>query len=378
MPTFRINFSARSSLNTPTADKPQSKLWYMDSAWWALLPDSSGPGLWQRTEVGWRRRTEINKRLNGMPGRADVWYENRKATAVGVSDSALYVYQIVRRRSSSARWRVSYSRSLAIPQKNPKIETATIARDSKGVWWVAADVGEKAMYIWSSKDGLRWTTPVLIAEGMAADDICNIVALKNTVMVIWSDQNAEAVYCREHKDGDPIEQWSVVQVIEAGNSTADDHINAAKSADGTLWVNTKNEVDSIGLPNLVLRVRKPDGTWRNFPYGMLSKESGPSRPVVITTPYPDVILSGYTVYDHTHKKRYADRVVFGSIDTSSADVMVRQVAVIVPDTSLQVMVNNITGPKTVFPSQGPWIILASDNKGNIYEADLRPYFDKPQ
>lgn len=377
-PTFQVKFAGPSVMSTPTADKPQSKLWFMDSCWWVLLPDSVGPTLWQRTDKGWKERTEVSKRLKGKPGRADVWYENRVVTAVGVSADGLYIYRLTPGRSSSANWRARVLSRLNIPRENPEIETATIVRDAAGLWWVAADAGGGTVYVWSSEDAIHWSDGLLIGEGMAEDDICSISALKESVIVIWSDQKREAVYCREHINGQPAGNWSGIRVIEAGNKTADDHINTALSADGTLWVNTKNEVDSAGFPNLVLRVLAPGGEWRNFPYQQLDQEAGPSRPVVITTNHPDVVLGGYTVYDRKNKKRYADRIRFGIIDTTSADILVKQTDVIVPDTSLQIMINNITGPKAAFPSGGPWIILASDRKGNIYEADLKPFFDKPR
>lgn len=34
---------------------------------------------------------------------------------------------------------------------------------------------------------------------------------------------------------------------------------------------------------------------------------------------------------------------------------------------------NVTGPKFPFPANGPWIILASDSEGRVYEADLRNF-----
>ena len=49
-PAFQVDYPA------PTADKPQSKLWFMDGCWWALLPRATGPSLWQRTETGWLAR----------------------------------------------------------------------------------------------------------------------------------------------------------------------------------------------------------------------------------------------------------------------------------------------------------------------------------
>lgn len=375
-PTFQVPFSQRSVLSTPTADKPQSKLWFMDSCWWTLLPDSSGATLWQRTDSGWKERKEVRKKLKSKPGRTDIWFENRKVTAVGVSDSSLYIYRLVPGRSSTANWNTRILSSLKIPQKNPKIETATIVKDATGQWWVAADIGGSMVYVWSSKDARRWSDAILIGEGLSGDDICSISALEESVAVIWSNQKTETVYCCEHVNGQSVNHWSETIIIDAGNQTADDHINTALSADGTLWVNTKNEVDSVGLPNLVLRVRKPDGNWRNFPYQILEKHIGPSRPVVITTPYPDLVLGGYTVYDHKSKKRNTDRIRFGVIDTTSSEILKHQMDVIAPDASLQIMINNITGPKASFPAVGPWIILASDNKGNLYEADLRPFFEK--
>src|SRR5699024_5897351 len=199
---------------------------------------------------------------------------------------------------------------------------------------------------------------------------------KHAVIVIWSDQRAEAVYCREHQNGDAIDNWSAIHTVASGNSTADDHINTALSADGTLWVTTKNEVDKVGSPNLVLRVREPDGRCVNFLYMTRRKYVIPSRPVILTTPNPNLILSGYTVYDHENKNRYDDRIAFGIIDTTSDKILIKRKKVIVPDPSLEIMINNITGPKAAFPSDGPWIILASDSEGNIYEADLKTYFDE--
>lgn len=376
MPTFRVNFSGQSSLSTPTADKPQSKLWYMDSYWWALLPDSLGPTLWQRTEEGWKEHPEISDKLKGVPGRTDVWYENREVTAVGVSDSSLYVYKIVAQNSSSVyHWQVKVLERLKMPRENPTIETATIVKDAAGVWWVAADVG-KSIYVWSSKDAVHWSRSVLIGENISDDDICSISVLKKSVIVVWSDQKNESFYCREHKNGRSFKDWETTRTIESGNETADDHINTAVSVDGTLWIATKNSLDKVGYPQLVMRVRSPEGNWRNFPYLSLTQDVGPSRPVVLTTPDSNLLLEGHTACDYRHKMRYADRIAFGIVDTTSTELLVKQVEVIVPDTSLKIMINNITGPKTAFPSDGPWIILASDNKGNIYESDLRPFFDK--
>jgi hypothetical protein len=374
--SFHVNFTSRLGLHNsnPTSDKPQSKLWFMDSHWWALLNSSSGPTLWQRTDNGWKEHREVSNSLKGIPGQADVWYENRTATAVTVSDSSLYIIRLKPEDSSDAHWHAKVLDRLNIPQKKPKIETATIAKDADGNWWVAADI-RKAIYVWDSKDATHWGNAMLMGRHISADDISSIAALKHSVIVIWSNQTRDySVDSREHINGHPIDDWSAIDTIASGNQTADDHINTALSANGTLWVTTKNSADKVNYPQLVLRVRTADGSWRNYPYFKRGQYLIPSRPIINTTPDRNLILSCYTIYDHTN--RHKDRIGCGMIDTSSARILKKRSIIIAPDSSRKVQVNNVTGPKATFPPHAPWIVLASDNKGNVYEADLRSFFGK--
>jgi len=46
----------------PTADKPQSKLWFARNSWWAWLLCQSGSIIWQRTPNGWQRKKPSTKR----------------------------------------------------------------------------------------------------------------------------------------------------------------------------------------------------------------------------------------------------------------------------------------------------------------------------
>ncbi|MEO8962138.1 MAG: hypothetical protein ABI325_09665 [Ginsengibacter sp.] len=343
----------------------------MDSCWWALLPPSLVPSLWQRSSTGWKEHSEVSRALKGIPGRADVWYENKMVTAVGVSDSSLFVFRLTPGKNADADWNAKVLGALPIPQKRPNIETATIAQDGSGIWWVAADVG-KAIYVWHSKNAVNWSQAVRLGENISADDISCIAALKNKVIVIWSDQTGDAVNSRVHITEDALDHWSAIKTVESGNKTADDHLHAVVSDNGTLWLATKNSLDEIHHPQLVLRVRTLAGAWKNYPYLPREKDTEPSRPVIITTPEPGLVLSGHTVYNKTN--RIAGSFVFGVVDTSSEKVLVKQAAVIIPNSSLKAMINDVTVPKRTFPSNAPWLILASDKYGNVYEADLRPFF----
>lgn len=352
----------------PTADKPQSKLWFQEGCWWALLPRSNGPSLWQRTSKGWIEHPEINRLLKGLPGRADVWADKDGATAVGVSRDSLVVFRLTP-AGKNKPWQATVLATLSTPGRED-IETATITRDATGAWWVAAD-GTTSIYTWHAPDGRSWSQAIPLQKGVSKDDICLITTVPGAVMVTWSNQQEEAIQYRLHRNGHAATDWEKTAIAEAGHKTADDHLHAALNRDGTVWITSKNSVDSTGYPQLVLRVRNQEGKWRNLPYAPRTVKAEPSRPVIIALPQGGM-LEGHTIYDKTGRNK--DRIEFAQVDTTAAIILVKQQVVIAPALSLHAKVNNCTVSKTPFPANAPWIILASDERGRVYEADLRAYF----
>ncbi len=368
-PVFKVDYPF------PTADKPQSKLWYMEDCWWAIMPRSNGPSLWQRTNNGWIEHPEINEKLERVPGRADVYVKDNTVTAVGVDEKNLVVFRLERNKDS---WEVQKLATLLSPGKEHDIETATITSDSDGHYWVAAVDGDKVC-VWTSKNGeKKWQKPNVLASGIGKDDICTVATVPEGVSVIWSDQINQAVKNRIHLNGQPVDRWGKEVIIEQGNKTADDHLNTASSEDGTLWVATKNSVDIIGGPQFVLRVRSPKGSWRNYPYCDLGSVEHPSRSIILSVEkQPSLILNGYTIYNS--KNRSQSKIVFGIADTTNVKILKNVTTVIAPysaETDGARFVNNVTGSKSPLPENAPWIILASDNEGNVFEADLSLYFNK--
>ncbi len=67
------------------------------------------------------------------------------------------------------------------------------------------------------------------------------------------------------------------------------------------------------------------------------------------------------------------------MDTTKSKILYRITSVIAPDTTVWVgknRINDVTGPKPPFPEKAPWIVLASDREGRVYEADLAKFFDQ--
>ena len=366
-PSFKVNYSM------PTADKPQSKLWFMNNHWWALLPDNDdGPTLWQRNGESWTKYPGIAATLRNVPGRADVWPEKDRITAVGVGDSSLTVFRLTTQAASQEVWEPVVLEKL-FPPVPGSIETATIARDGKGNWWVAATSDSKVC-VWNSvSDGESWSEATILAEDIDSDDISVVTPVPGGVGVIWSDQNHDGVFMRIHKDENPVNTWEEVEVAESGNNTADDHLNTSLSPDGTLWMATKNSVDKIGKGQFVFRTRSPKGSWRNIPYIILTGDKRPSRPIAIATEDNSYVFSAYGDNDRSVPYPYNSKIMvaYAPVDSVSEVRLNRPEAVIVPDSTYKFVVHNVTGPREVFPENAPWIILASDSQGNVYEADLK-------
>jgi len=342
----------------PTKDKPQSKIWYDQQSWWAWLPAKDGSSVWRRTPQGWQRQTHLDAALRGLPGQADVWADGGEVRAVLVGGSELAVLALrwangrYALEGAPVRWKLS----------GPAPETATIARARDGRWWVAYDQGSNIFARGSlDPDGERWTEPVRINErDVAEDDICAVVSLPEGPGVIWSDQNSDAIYFRLI--------GRAIETVAQGGLTADDHINAAVAADGTLYLATKNSRDEVGQPQLVLRIRHRAGWWTNLPYALRTEAGEPSRPIVVLGSGPDQLFLVHTFYERKPASERRDYIAGLAANPARLllDLPFSPIA-----HAADRRLNDATGPKGAYPDRGPWIILSSDQQGNVYEADVR-------
>ena len=351
----------------PTADKPQSKLWYQSGCWWAVLPRSTRPSLWQRTNNGWIEHTEISESLAGVPGQSDVWSEGNQVTAVSVGNHSLSVFRLnLLSGAPDFKWGAAVLAELTVPGIQKPIETATIARDRLGTWFVASMIDSK-IYLWSSSDNaMTWASPIILANGIYEDDICVVTPLPEGTGIIWSNQSLQGVFMRVHKNENPANEWERTEVVDLGNKTADDHLNTCLAIDGTLWLATKNSIDLLNKPQLVLRIRSVDGKWKNMPYAKIENTLLPTRPVVIATDDNSFVFTGFS--NNFQRK---SGIIFSVVDTALHSVLKNPRVVIATDTTCNCFVNNITKPRLPFPANVPWIILASDQKGRVYEFDLK-------
>lgn len=341
----------------PTKDKPQSKLWCAHESWWAWLPVKDGSGVWRRTQAGWQREGHLDQALRGLPGQADVWADADGVRAVLVGSEGLAVVAL--------KWEAGQYMPNGTPirwaHNGLPAETATIARGRDGLWWVAYDAGKRVLLRGSTdREGRQWRAPLVMNERETSDDdICAIVALPDGIGVVWSDQANDGVYFR--RPGREIE------VVAVGGHTADDHINAAVSENGTLYVAMKNSVDAIGLPQLVLRVRDRTEKWASIPYAPRTANEQPSRPIAVIGGRPERIYLLHTVYQSGPLAERRDWIaaIVSRLGRLRIDVPAQAI-----ERTANTRLNDVTGPKTRWPDRAAWIVLSSDSGGNVYETRL--------
>lgn len=153
--------------------------------------------------------------------------------------------------------------------------------------------------------------------------------------------------------------------VQQGGKNADDHLNGALAEDGTLYVATKNSVDMVGAPQHVLRVRHPDGRWENNSYATLHERESPTRPIALLGGTPQRLFLLHTIHSRLPDGGRDSYIVSIETDPHRLDLTVEKRAL-----SAVKPINNVTGPKRAYPADAPWIFLASDGEGNVYEGRL--------
>jgi large repetitive protein len=266
--------SQASTVSTPTAEKPESKVWSYDGKWWSVFPasagvSSSGAWLWRLDLVSttwtWipqiRLSTSTTAKADAKPAGSLVHillYNGSSTELASVQyNSAAHTYETWSSRGTLTS--VSLSGS----------ETATIDIDSTGRMWLATeeDSTSRVVVYYSASPYTAFTGPVEIATGVNNDDISVVTALpNNTVGVLWSNQNTKRFGFKYHKDADPVGTWSVDEVpasqsaLNIGAGMADDHLNVAVASNGTLYAAVKTSYDNTSYPKMAMLVRRLSGS----------------------------------------------------------------------------------------------------------------------
>ncbi|MGH3087897.1 MAG: hypothetical protein ACRDSJ_11345, partial [Rubrobacteraceae bacterium] len=286
------SFSAN-GVDSPTRDKPQSKLWFNDGSWWGVLFDKTSE------EFRIHRYDEVAHAWTDTGATVD---ERNNSLADALWDgNHLYVASAGTRKanaSDSGRFsRYSYDptsdtytldEGFPITVTEGGMEAIVLERDTTGQFWVTYTKGSEVLLNHSRGDAKEWGEPFVLpmagANNVDPDDISSVVAFDSKIGVMWSNQTDEAMYFATHNDGEPDSVWQL-QTANQGPGVADDHINLKSlqsDASGQVFAAVKTEMDKTGrldAPQIFLMVRGLDGEWTTHVFSRVA--DGHTRPIVM-------------------------------------------------------------------------------------------------
>ena len=362
----------------PTADKPQSKLWYNDGFWWAVMFNQPA-GNWQIYKLTWPSAWNptgivVDTRVTS---RADVLWDGSK----------LFIASLVRFDASNQAKlaRYSYNASSktytldasAVTIMTGSAETLALDKDTAGRLWIAYTQSKKVYVNTSDVTGLSWGTPFQLpgSSTVGSDDIASLVAYKDqsgpSIGVLWSSHSSSAsasgMYFARHTDSDAPGTWKPVEQIYGGvgSCLADDHVNLkslqADPSTGALFAAVKTSIGDSGCPSsttdaILLVVRNPNNTWKWTTFGTTTDNH--TRPLVLL--------------DSDNRKVY----MFATSPTSCGTIYMKSTSMANPSfasglgtpfiSASGACINNATSTKQPVGNSSGLVVLASDQTNKYY------------
>src|SRR4051812_29221939 len=167
-PVARADIGTPGALYTgasaPTADKPQSKLWYHDGSWWGVMYDRSRGAftIQERRDGTWvSTGTEVDARDRSW---ADAAWDGNHLDIVSagqiVTDPGMAVRFSRFEYDSTAR---RYTRSVdPIALTSYGVEGAVLDRDSSGRLWITFTHNSTVWVTHTASSDQSWTTPTVL------------------------------------------------------------------------------------------------------------------------------------------------------------------------------------------------------------------------
>jgi hypothetical protein len=294
------------SVTATTGEKPQSKPWTYDGRWWVVLPNEHGTHLWRLDGNRWTRILKLSSNTNSKADCKQLGNVTHILLFQGTTSKLVSVEYVPASATYKLWSQRTESTSVSLERS---VETATIDIDGRGRMWLASDGNYAVNVRWSDPPYRSWSDPHVLANNIAKDDICAVIAMPGKVGVFWSDQTTKRFGFRTHADGASPTSWSHNEIPASqsakniGGGMADDHINMAVASDGTLYCAIKTEYETEGYPRLALLVRRPTGSWDDL-YSVTTGRG--TRPIVILNEALGKLKVLYTEKDRGGKILYKE------------------------------------------------------------------------
>ncbi len=361
-----------------TGEKPESKLWWNDGLWWAVLFNSEANAYHiyrLGTNDTW---DDIGTAVDDRPGtKSDVLWDGSAGKLYVVS----HVFEDTGKpMADSGQWarlyRFSYSqpaRSYTLDRGFPVMvsqgvsETMTLAKALSGKLWITYVENARVMINHSTDDDTRWGVPTVLpvseqSTALTTDDISSVIAFgDDSVGVMWSNQTTMKMHFAVHHERDADDVWGAEEV--AYSESADDHINLKADGSGRVYAAVKTSFLKRNEPLVLLLVREQGGEWSNYVFGKVGDHH--TRPIVLLDETARRLYmfatsggknpsaeAGGSIY---YKETSIDRINFAP---GLGDVFIESPA--------DPLINNATSTKQNVQSRTGLVVLASDSSTRHY------------
>jgi hypothetical protein len=393
----------------PSADKPQSKLWFNDGRWWADMFDATS----QQFHIFWLDRsteswtdtsTLVDARPTSSPDTlwdgTHLYIASNRVTASTdanpVASDPTLPARLFRFSYSSAT--KTYTKDVGFPVdiNSNSSESLTIDKDSTGKLWatwtqVSADGSghfSNAVYVnATTTTDTTWGTPFVLPTATPADahpnpdDISTIVAYNGHIGVLWSNQAVPAVYWASHVDGTAVGTWSS-GVALSGPRMVDDHVNIKwlqADPSGRVFAVVKTSQDVGGAntaPAVQLLAYKPaTDTWTPTPIWTVA--DCPTRPIVMLDAEHSVIHAFATAPTAGCAYSGLAGSIFEKTSPMDSPAFAAGKGTPVITDAASPNVNDATGSKQGVNSASGLVVLATNDKTHRYWFSDQPLVAPP-
>src|SRR5919108_216699 len=250
------DFSYGTSASAPTADKPQSKLWFLDGRWWGVLFNAST----RRFEIyGFNRATQDTNAWTStgtvVDARRTTQSDVRAVVRDPVGDSTVYIATHLKAGSSTADTAMRLRRFGYTPGSTPgtgtytlettktvssrAVESASVDREPSGRLWMTwtdtSGAGRAVFVTHTVSSDTDFVTPYVLpavnADNLDPDDISTLVASGGKIGVLWSNQAKTQLRFATHDDAESDDRAWSEKTLCATSKCPDDHLNI-KDLDG--------------------------------------------------------------------------------------------------------------------------------------------------
>jgi hypothetical protein len=358
-------------ISTPTAEKPESKLWWNDGFWWGSLWDPASNKYrihrfdlanqcWQN--VGPNIDDRSQSLCDALWDGQHLYIVSHVFSPSGTNPSRLYRYSY-----NPITQSYSLDNGFPVNVNQRGAEALTLAKDSTGQLWVTWQESGKVMVNRTTGDDWSWGQPfVLPVQGanLDSDDISAIIAFAgDRIGILWSNQKDVKTYFAIHLDSKADTDWEPREeaLSDGGQSPlSDDHINLKLHCDSecNVYAIAKTSLAAQNTPQIYLLKRNAAGAWSR--YLVARDQDGYTRPIVLI--------------DEDNRKLY----VFAKSDQSTSGTIRMKVASLdnlqFPEGLGDIFlrsgtdkdINNPTSGKHNLNSATGLLVLASDERTHHY------------